>query len=204
MGHIRSGHAHGGIAVSVEVSVDQQALQALTRALNQEDDGKKLRRDLAKNIRQALDPAVDDIKSALMSFGHSGLPAVGGGLGEAIAKGVRAEARLSGQSTGARIRMRRTPGIRGFTHAPRRLNSPKGWRHPVFGNRETWVSLRKGKGSRSTGGEGETWVHQMGIPGFFDKSVDKRRDELHDAVLQAMEDMAERIAHTIRRDSRSS
>lgn len=171
--------------MAIELSIDQQALQALTRALRAEDDGKKLRRDLANNLRHALEPAVADIKSGVMALGSAGLSTAGGGLAAAVAKNVKAEARLTGRSTGARIRIRTTPGVRGFTHAPRRVNSPKGWRHPVFGDRDTWVQ-------------------QIGVPGFFDRPIAARRTALRAAVLEAMEDMAERIANAVRNDSRSS
>lgn len=170
--------------MAVELSIDQQALQAVARALAKEDDGKKLRRDLAKNIRHALEPAVDDIKAGVMAMGHAGLATVGAGLRESVAKGIKAEARLTGRSTGARVRARRTPGVRGFTHAPRRLNRKGGWRHPVFGDREVWVE-------------------QIGVPDFFDRPLTSRRAALRAAVLQAMEDAAERIADSVRKDVRS-
>jgi hypothetical protein len=41
--------------------------------------------------------------------------------------------RLSGRSTGVKVRIGQTPNLRGFKMAARRLNR-KSWRHKVFGN----------------------------------------------------------------------
>ncbi|GIH29095.1 hypothetical protein Aph01nite_74050 [Acrocarpospora phusangensis] len=163
----------------IELSADQQALQALARALGREADGKKLRRDLAKELRQALQPAVGEIKAGLMSIGSGGLPADGEPLRPAVARKIKAEARLSGRQTGARVRARRTEAVRGFRHAPKRLNSAKGWRRPVFG----------------TG----LWVVQLGKPGYFDDPLERRRGEFRTAVHKAMEDAAARIAASTQR-----
>lgn len=158
----------------IEFTIDQQKLQALARRLDQEADGKKLRRDLAKNLRQVIQPAIQEIKSDLLTMSTSGLPHEGEPLRTAVSRGIRAEGRLSGRSTGVRIRARRTPSVRGFKNAPRRLNSARGWRHPIYGS--------------------DYWVTQYGKPGFFERPILKRRNELRAAVLAAMEEMAARIA----------
>lgn len=162
----------------VQLSVDQQALQALTRALKAEADGKKLRRELAKNLRQALDPAKGEIVAGLMSVGSGEVQAEGEPLRTAVAKQIKAEARLTGRSTGARMRARRTPDVRGFTHAPKRLNSRKGWRRRIFGT--------------------DRWVVQLGKPGYFDDPLERRHGEYRQAVLDAMEDLAKRIAARVK------
>lgn len=158
----------------VDLSIDQQALQALAKALSAEADGKKLRRDLSKELRATLQPAISEIKSGLMSLGHGGLPTGGEPLRSAAGKRIVAEARLSGKATGARIRAKRTEATRNFRHAPKRLNSDKGWRRRVFGS--------------------DHWVVQRGKPGFFDDPIKDRKAELRAAVLKAMNDAAARIA----------
>lgn len=157
----------------VELSIDQQALQALAKALSAEADGKKLRRDLAKELRGALQPVLGEIRSGLMSLGHGGLPTDGEPLRSAAGKRIVAEARLTGRSTGARVRAKRTEATRNFRHAPKRLNSDKGWRRRVFGS--------------------DHWVVQVGKPGFFDDPIKDRKAELRAAVLKAMNDAAGRI-----------
>lgn len=163
----------GKVPAPVELSTDQQALQALAKALGKEADGKQLRRDLAKGLREALQPTISEIRSGLMSLGHGGLPTEGEPLRAAVNKKIVAEARLSGKATGARIRAKRTEGIRGFRHAPKRLNADKGWRRRVFGTNH--------------------WVVQLGKPGFFDDPLKDRRAETRAAVLKVMNEAAARI-----------
>ncbi|MEU8209785.1 hypothetical protein AB0B85_11360 [Micromonospora sp. NPDC049044] len=162
----------------IEMSVDQQALQAIGKALKSEVDGKMLRRDLAREMRQALEPAKSEVRSALMSMQTGGMPVEGAGLRTQVLKGLKAEARLSGKATGARLRIKRTPGVRGFTHAPKRLNRQGGWRHKVFGR--------------------DVWVQQEGQPGYFDRAIKDNAAKYRDAVLAAMEKTAQRIARNAR------
>lgn len=161
----------------VELTIDQQALQALNRALKSEADGKKLRRDLGKNIRQALEPAKAAVRSELMGMGTSGLPVAGPPLRATVLGNLKAEARFSGRATGARLRIRKKGMPRGFANAPKRLNQKRGWRHKVFGR--------------------DVWVTQVGKPDYFHRPLRHRKDEFRAAVLQAMEDMAQRIAKKV-------
>ncbi len=158
----------------VDLNVTTEGLQALGRALGAEADGKALRRDLAKDMRKALAPAVDAARSELMSMGSHGLPRQGEPLRRAVAKQIKAEARLSGRSTGARIKARKRGMPRGFDNAPKRLNSNKGWRRQVFGR--------------------GAWVQQMGRPGWFDDTVARDVARYRAAVVAAMEAAARRIA----------
>lgn len=159
--------------VAVELTVDQKGVQAVAKALAAEADGKKLRRQMSRNMRAALDPAVADARA-----GIQGMPSTTGGspgLRQEIAKRIKAEARLTGRQTGARVKARQTPNLRGFRHAPKRTQSRKGWRRPVFGNRNAWV-------------------RQEGRRGWFDDAMTKRRREYRAAVKKAVDDMAKRIA----------
>lgn len=161
----------------IDLSVDAQALQALGRRLRDEADGKKLRRDLAKNIRQALEPAKQEVRSGLMGMSTAGLPVDGPPLRATVLKGLRAEARLTGRSTGARLRMRKTPQLRGFKNAPKRLNSKKGWRRQVYGQ--------------------DIWVVQTGAREYFDGPITRGRARYRAAVLTAMNDTARRITRKV-------
>jgi hypothetical protein len=162
----------------VELSVDAQALKALGAALAAEGDGKKLRRDLTKGIRKALDPAVGDVRSSLMSMGTHGLPTEGEPLRQAVARKVKVEARLSGRSVGARLKVGKSGMPRGFRNAPARLNAKKGWRRRLWGR--------------------DQWVVQHGKAGWFDDVPRDNRKRYRAAVLAAMNEAAKRITRGAR------
>jgi hypothetical protein len=151
-----------------------EGLQALVRALRQEEDGRELRRDLAKNMRAALRPAAAEAKSAIMSMSSAG-PGTSPALRSSVAKKIRPEVKLGGNWSGARVKAFKTKNLRNFPNAPKRTNRPGGWRHPVFGDRDRWVT-------------------QHGKLKWFDRSFEGRENEYRQAVLDAMEQMARRIA----------
>lgn len=66
-------------------------------------------------------------------------PVLSTGLRESIARGVRARVQYSGFRYGAQIIAHTSQLPQSQRNLPRYLDSPKGWRHPVFGNREVWV-----------------------------------------------------------------
>jgi hypothetical protein len=158
---------------AVELHVEERGIRRLAIALHAEADGKKLRRDFIRELRQAVDPAKDKAKSAIMSMHSSGLTR-GQPLRAAIASQVKSEVRVSGKLTGIRVKAGSRGMPRRFAQAPRRTNSG-GWRHPVFG-RDTRV-----------------WVHQIGKPGWFDDTLAAGRDDYRIAVHRAMEATARRI-----------
>jgi hypothetical protein len=167
----------------IELSIEQKALQNLAAAISNEEDGKKLRRQLARDLRDVAAPVVPEIVSGLMQIGSAGLPkstdrkrAPGGqftkGLRRTVASGIQVQARFAGRSTGVRVRIKRTPGFNNFSNAAKRMNKYS-WRHRVFGK--------------------DVWVEQLGKENFFENPVIARQPELRDACMQAMEDMARRI-----------
>lgn len=163
--------------MAVELTVDQQALQKLGRALKEEADGKKLRRDLLKSMRQSVEPLKQEVTSNLLSLADTspadGVPP----LRSVVKTKIKAEARLSGRYTGARLKVGRKGMPREFDNAARRLNARKGWRHPVFGTK--------------------TWVKQRAQPKeWFDSATRDRanREQVREDVIEVMNNMAERIA----------
>ena len=159
--------------IRLEVKHD---LNSLARALRREEDGKELRKDLVRNLRQAVAPAVDEAKGAIRSMssrGHAGLS-----LRSAVARAVTVQVKTGGKAVGVKVRARGTT-VRGFTNAPRLLNSAKGWRHPNIG------AGRRGQ---------RDWVAQVGKPDWFDGPLRRHHAEYRKAVIQAMDDMAQRIA----------
>ncbi|MET8172850.1 hypothetical protein [Streptomyces clavifer] len=151
-----------------------EGLDALVRAIRQEADGKQLRKDLAKNMRDALRPGAAAAKSSVMALGSAGL-STGPSLRNAVAKKIRPEVKLGGRWSGARVKAFKTPNIRGFTNAPKRINRRQGgWRTLTYGH--------------------EPWRTQTGKPGWFDDSFVNDADAYRAAVHEAMEDMARRLA----------
>lgn len=153
-------------------------MQALGRALKAESDGNKLRRDLAKRLRQTMEPVTAEIRSGLMAMPSSGtIPTEGGPLRTEVLKHLKVEARFSGRATGVRVRIKKR-GPRGFALAARRLNRKKGWRHRVYGR--------------------DVWVRQIGKIGYFDDPIEEKAPESRRAVLEAMNETAKRIADRAR------
>ena len=157
----------------IELSTEAQALEGVATALRFEEDGRQLRKDMTRELRQAVEPAIPVIKSGLMSY--SGAGRVSPSLTATVASRVRVASRLTGDRAGVRVSIGRTGMPRGFRNAPKRLNRAEGWRHPVFGDTEKWVQ-------------------QRGPAGYFDDPLNERRDEMRAAVVRAVEEMSERVA----------
>jgi hypothetical protein len=165
-------------------AVGTDDLEDVATALRYEQDGVRLRRALAKELREAVDPAVEEAKGRIMAMGSAGRSR-GGSLRAAIAGQVKAQARLSGKSVGVRVRVAKKGMPRDFVNAPKRTNREKGWRHPVPPPR------------LAEGAEGPLlppkWVQQVGSPGWFDDPMQERAPEYLAAVQRVIADTADRI-----------
>ncbi|WP_052397440.1 hypothetical protein [Streptomyces sp. NRRL F-5123] len=157
----------------IEMSVSVEGIQALGRALSAEADGKQLRKELAANLRAALNPAADMAKSGIMSMRSDHGAGGGPGLRQAIAKKVKPEVKLGGRWTGARVKAKKTPNIRGFPNAPKRTQKIGGFRT------KDWNG---------------NWRVQVGKFDWFDRAMAGRNEVYKRAVHEAMEAMAQRIA----------
>jgi hypothetical protein len=167
------------MAVELDLSGPERKLRDLGRALRSVEDGKQLRKDLIKNIKAALKPSADEAKSSIKSMSSTGVRRGGLSLRGEVARRVVVETRLSGRSVGARVRAKKTPRVRGFDSAPKKLNRPGGWRHPWFGER-AW------------------WFPQMGKPDWFDGPMRAGKSRYRKGVLDAMENTAREIARRVR------
>lgn len=138
------------------------------RRLRAEGDGKRLLRDMNAEFRDVLKPVMEDMRSRVMSLESRGstessstLARAGEGVKRKVGESDQALAdrihrrAMSGRH-GLRARVARslriitrtsgdvrisTNGSRmgaGAAGIPRGMDSPQGWRHPVFG-RDTWV-----------------------------------------------------------------
>ena len=151
-----------------------QNLRQISRALRAEEDGKELRKELTRNMREALKPGAAQAKSAIMSMAST-TPHDGPALKTAIARKIRPEVRITGRFPGAKIKAFKTKNLRGFPNAPKRTNRSSGWRHPVYGNREVWVQ-------------------QAGKPKWFDRAFEGQDAHYKRQVQFALAAMVNRIA----------
>lgn len=166
--------------------VDAEDLRRVAARLGREADGVKLRRDLSAELRQAVEPGVADARGRILTMGAGGIPhEEGGSLRAAIAGGVKAKTRLSGTAAGVRVTASKKGMPRGFANAPKRTNRAKGWRHPV-------PPPRLGKGVEGPQREPK-WVHQIGLPGWFDDPLKDRKNEYRRAVQRVIANAKRRI-----------
>lgn len=152
------------------LTLDQFKLEQLEAALSFEADGKQLKRDLGTQLREAIEPALPIVVGELMAMGGDITPLPP--LRAAVAGALSTKVRYSGPAPGVRVAISRKGMPRGFADAARKINRGE-WTHPVYG-----------RGS----------VTQTGRRGFFDDTLNARRDEMRRAVEQAVESMAKRIA----------
>jgi hypothetical protein len=153
------------------VEVDQRDLARLVSALSKEADGVELRRDLVSGLKAAVEPFAQLARGSILSMASQGLSTPS--LRSAVAAAVKVQVRTSGRGAGVFVKVGKSGMPRGFRNAPKRLNS-RGWKHPVRGNRDVWVS-------------------QVGKPGWFDDTMRRADPAAERAAKNAMDNMAERI-----------
>jgi hypothetical protein len=156
----------------IELSLDQLALERVEAALQFEEDGKALKRDLGRELKRAVEPVLPVIAAELMSLG--GALDVQPGLRVSVIHAMSAKVRYSGNSPGVRVAISRKGMPRGFTDAARRINQGA-WLHPLWG--------RAGSA-----------IMQVGVDEFFDRPLRNAQPEMREAVQLAVRAMAERIA----------
>lgn len=190
--------------MTIELQVDMSSLKKIVYAIAAEEGSGQLKRDLARNLRSAVSPAVAESKQSILAM-RSATPHTGESLRSSIAQKVRTTVRYSGSGAGVKVSAA-WGGPRGFQTSARRTNREAGWRHPVFeGGRDR--DIRR-FGARSdvtdktfrkslSDAYGGRWVHQVGKPEWFETPLREHRDQYRDAVLQAMQDMATRIARRV-------
>jgi hypothetical protein len=154
------------------ISLDQLALERVEAAITYEQDAKELKRDFGTQLRQAVEPAIPEIRSGLMSMG--GAISVEPGLRTSVSSALKTAVRYSGPAPGVRVSIGRKGMPRGFTDAARRINQGA-WLHPLWG--------REG-----------TAIMQIGVDDFFDRPLKDHAPEYREGIQRAIEQMAERIA----------
>jgi hypothetical protein len=131
------------------VLVDSGDLKAISRALRHHADGKRLRKELMVDLKAAAEPLVPRVQAAWRRAPAAKAPKTRGRRGqsdlrELLAKSTWVQARLTGKQAGVSVRTdgRRMPNqmkaLPGYVEGIRR----RPWRHPVYGNRDTWRNQR--------------------------------------------------------------
>lgn len=103
-------------------------------------DNKQLKLEFSREIRAAARPMVPAVKSAIHQI-PSKRGYTSSGLRGRMVKAVKLEARTTGRDAGVRIRVdgRKMPsGDKNLQSYMEGVKKP--WRHPVFGNRDVWVT----------------------------------------------------------------
>lgn len=133
------------------VLVDSGDLKAISRALRHHADGKQLRKELMAELKQAAAPLVPKVQQAWRTAPSMQGPGRGQpDLRILLAKATWTQARLTGKEAGVRVRTdgRRMPsGMKALGNLAEGLGHrvdrrPGRWRHPVYGDRDVWVSQR--------------------------------------------------------------
>lgn len=156
---------------AAEVRPDSASFDRVARALSAEAGSSMWRADLSSRMTEAMAPGVAAVRSALMGGGgggsHEGTP-----LLPAIAAKVKAMPLASG----AVIVAGKNGMPRGFKNAPKRFNQ-RSFRRRVYGS--------------------DTWVQQIGVPGWFDDRLEAMHPRLRAAALDALDGRARRISRKV-------
>lgn len=138
-------------------TVGGEDFRSLGRVFRKAANGAELRKKLTKTLKAEAQTAADDVKSAVRAVQSRGV--AGGGSGQrhaahaakrkraargghglraSVARSVEVRVKYSGRTTGVRIFVDTALMPGGQQKLPRYLNTPRGWRHPVYGH-GPWV-----------------------------------------------------------------
>lgn len=139
--------------------IDSRTWRQLGKDLTAAVNGKEVRKALTRGIQSEVRPAVADVKRAILAIKVKGTKGHGSrrrelsfavrfpkkrapksfGLRATVARTIQSRVKYSGNSVGVRVRSDPFVMPNKQRRLPAHLNNPKGWRHPVWGNRENWV-----------------------------------------------------------------
>lgn len=157
----------------LQIEADVAEFRALVgRSSRLETD---VKRRLRKRLREAGELGAKDARAAARLPGRTRGRARPTGLREGIARGIRVQLAASSGSGRVGVFIRSTgrgldPGRRALV---RRWDRRRGWRHPVFGDRETWVT-------------------QLGRP-YFGSVISQRRDDITRRVRTVLDEAARNL-----------
>jgi len=156
--------------------LDSGDLRAVTRQLRTQADGKELVKELRTGLRGVLNPVRDEVKAAYRAMPKGAGRRAKGSLGSQLARATRTEVRTSGKLAGARVRVDGRKMPTGAKSLPAYVEGYKRpWRHPVYGNRDVWVT-------------------QPARP-RFDRIVERHEDDVTRAVEQVLDGIRRKLEH---------
>jgi len=130
----------------------------------------KLRKDIVNAVKPSVRKAQQNVRA--LPVKHRGRS----GLYGRVARGVKIRASLGSATKDARVRVITTMDDPSQAVIPRGLNSPKGWRHPVFGDRNDWV------------------VQHASKPGWFLDPMQLNRQNVKDSIEKVLDEVAKKVA----------
>lgn len=119
----------------MDVDIRSSDLEQLAKRLRKLEDGKVLRREMTAGLREATKPLVPQVRAAVRAVPSKS----DGDLRDRIARAVQVKVTLAGFRTGVRIRVD-TARLGAKAPVAALLEGRRRWRHPVFGNRDAWVT----------------------------------------------------------------
>lgn len=128
---------------------------------------------LRREMRNVVNPVVQQARARVRTLEVQGGPAGSTGLRRKVASGVRVRA---GVGRSPRLRVVTTMPSPDLAAIPRGLDSPQGWRHPVFGNTDVWVQQLPVQG------------------GWFSETFSNSQDEFETGLTGVLEEARDRIA----------
>lgn len=157
-----------------------EQLAELIRALKDLEDGKEIAKRLRRGLREAARPMVPAVRQAVLALPSSGLNARRGrqSLRRSVAKATALRVRTSGKRPGVVVWVnpRRMPaGQRNLPAYMEGLRPFHRWRHPVYGDEDTWVT-------------------QAPTPYFY-RAIRPHEDRVADAGREVIRGIADEIAN---------
>ncbi len=161
-------------------------------------DGAAIRKALTKTVQGHLDVIIREQKAAATGMDVKGVKGRGtvrrrafhqaanlrgrkvrerkGGYGlrAAVAQGIKGKVSYTGRKLGARITVETNHLPPSQRTLPRHLDNPRGWRHPVWGNRSVWA-------------------RQVGEP-YFSGPIQKHQPKVRRDIRTAVDDVMRRLA----------
>jgi len=149
----------------------KEKMAHLKRAMAEGANGKAMKRELSKRLRNLLNPLVMEQRRKVLALPSSGKSRVS--MRQAIARQTRAATRWSGQNMGVSVIQRARGMPRGFNMAGRMFNRAEGWNPTTLG--------------------GETRHQQVRPAQWFDQPTHGKKAEAARQVHAALEATAVKI-----------
>lgn len=142
----------------MEISVSESpSFRALGEKFRKVADGSTLRKNLTKTLREAAQPAQQDVQSVVRNLNVKGVKGGGSrrreeiyrqrrprgrvtshGLRETISRSIRVKVSYNGRRTGVIIYIDKSLLPYSQRKLPAYMDGQGRWRHPLFGNRKAW------------------------------------------------------------------